>query len=326
MRVVVTGAAGFLGRRLVADLAGRGTLAGPDRSRQPIAEIVLVDRVAPQLPRGGPPVRTVTGDMRDPALTARLVEEGFDSLFHLASSLTLEAEADAVCAHAANVEPLRRLVEGCGGSPRVVFTSSIAVFGGALPDVVDDAVRPAPATTYGTHKAINELIVADASRRARIDGRSLRLPIVLVRPGSAVPAVSDRIAAILREPLKGQPAVSPLQPETVLPLASAGAVARALVALHDLPAESLPPNRAMNLPALSASVADMVGALARHGGPGAAARVSFAPEPGLQAIVDGWPKRFVSAAATALGLHCDASVDAIIADHLADIGEAGDGR
>lgn len=325
MRVVVTGAAGFLGRRLVAELARRAVLAGPDGSPRAISEIVLVDRVAPALPRGGPPVRTVTGDMRDPALAARLVAEGFDSLFHLASSLTLEAEADAVCAHAANVEPLRRLVDGCRGCPRVVFTSSIAVFGGVLPDLVDDAVRPAPATTYGTHKAINELLVADASRRGRIDGRSLRLPIVLVRPGSAVPAVSDRIAAILREPLKGLPAVAPVAAGTLLPLASAGAVVRALLALHDLPPEVLPANRAMNLPALSASVADMVAALARHGGQGVAARVSIAPDPALQAIVDGWPRRFVSAAATGLGLASDASVDAIIADHLADVREAGHG-
>ncbi|WP_439574102.1 NAD-dependent epimerase/dehydratase family protein [Phreatobacter sp.] len=325
MRVVVTGAAGFLGRRLVEDLARRGVLAGADGHEQVISEIVLVDRVAPALPRGGATVRMMTGDIRDPALSARLVDEGFDSLFHLASSLTLEAETDPLSAHAVNVEPLRRIVEGCRGCPRVVFTSSIAVFGGPLPDIVDDAVRPAPATTYGTHKAINELLIADASRRGRVDGRSLRLPIVLVRPGSAVPAISDRIAAILREPLQGKPAVSPLRPETVLPLVSAGAVVRALLALHDVAAPDLPANRAMNLPALSVTVEEMVEALARHGGREVAARVTIAPDPALQAIVDGWPRHFVSGAAFRLGLQSDAGMAALIEDHLADMQGIGDG-
>ena len=296
-RILITGAAGFLGRRLA-----RVLLAQPGRS------LTLVDRVALDHPAA------LAGDLTDPAFIDRLAAERFDSVFHLAASLTLEAEQDPAAAYTVNVEPLRRLIDRSPGT-KIVFTSSIAVFGGVLPDVVDDAVRAAPTTTYGAHKAINELLLADASRRGCIDGRTLRLPIVLTRPGAPTPAVSDRVAAILREPLAGADTACPLLPGTRIPVASAGAVAAALVRLHDLPGELLPGSRAMNLPSLTVSVAEMIAAVERRG---AAGRIALVHDQALQAIVDGWPRQFASAAATRLGLHADADLDALIEDHLRD--------
>ena len=321
MRVLITGAGGFLGRALTKELLSRGELASRDGGRVALTELVLADRVAVSAPSAGPSrIVAAEGDVADPAFMSGLAERPFDSVFHLAATLTLEAEQDPDAAFATNVEPLRRLIsDSHGAKPRLVFTSSIAVFGGKLPDVVDDDLRPTPTTTYGAHKAVVELLLADASRTGRIDGRALRLPVVLIRPGASTPAVSDRVAAILREPLAGRDVTCPLAAETRIPVASAAAVARALADLHDVPEESLPPSRAMNLPALTVTVAEMVAALERRRGAGErVGRVTFAPEPALQSIVDGWPKRFMSADASRLGLGSDPDLEAIVASYLAE--------
>ncbi len=313
-RVVITGAAGFLGRRLTRAIATNGTLADARGRRMPVSRLVLVDAVAMPAPSfPGIEVQVVKGDLADRDLVADLAAAGFDSLFHLASFLTLQAEADPDRAYQVNVAALRRLIGGAGTCPRVVFTSSIAVYGGETPGTVDDDVAPAPQTTYGSHKAINELLIADASRRGQIDGRSLRLPIVLTRPGAPQAAISDRIASIIREPLDGVGVAVPLAPRTRLPLCSAGAVVEALIRLHDLAAADLPARRAFNLPSLSVTVAEMAEAVKRRG---AAGSITFAPDGGLQAIVDGWPTRLVSAAAARLGIAADTDIDALIADHL----------
>ncbi|MDP3548207.1 MAG: NAD-dependent epimerase/dehydratase family protein [Phreatobacter sp.] len=316
MRVLVTGAGGFLGRRLVAALLRQGTLP-VDGEARPIGELVLTDRgaMAAVAPPATIRVRTEQGDLADPAWCAGLAAGGFDAIFHLAAMLTLDAERDPEAAYATHVAPVHRLVAG-PGRPRLVFASSIAVFGGPLPDVVTEAVPPCPQTTYGTHKAMIEFMLADASRHGAVDARSLRLPIVLVRAGAPTPTVSDAVAALVREPLAGRETVCPLLPDTLLPVISAGAVVRALLALHAVPEAALPPGRAVNLPALSVTPAEMVAAVGRQAGPAAAARVRFAPDPALQAIVDGWPRRFISAHAARLGLAPDADFDAIVADHI----------
>lgn len=295
IRILITGAGGFVGRRLTQALL-----------RRPNSDLTLVDRVAVDHPGA------LVGDLSDPAFVDHLAAQRFDSIFHLAASLTLDAERDPVVAYATNVEPVRRFIDGSPGT-RVVFSSSMAVFGGVLPDRVDDTIRSAPTTTYGAHKAVNELLLADASRRGRIDGRSLRLPFVLTRPGAPTPTMSDHVAAILREPLAGRDTICRLAPETQISVASAGAVAAALVALHDLPQEVLPETRAMNLPSLSVRIGDMIAAVERRGATG---RVTLAPDAAVQAIAEGWPKQMVSETATRLGLHADADLDALIEDHL----------
>ncbi|MBV7484562.1 NAD-dependent epimerase/dehydratase family protein [Bordetella sp. BOR01] len=319
MRVMVTGAAGFLGTALTRRLLSSGRLAAGTGGLEPINELVLVDRhpvAAP--PQSAVPVRTLAGDLASPAFAAELAQQACDSIFHLAATLTLQAEQDPVQAYATNVAPVRHLIEGAARPPRFVFASSIAVFGGALPDVVDDTVRAEPDTTYGTHKAIVELLLANYSRLGRADARALRLPIVLIRPGAASPAVSDRVAAIVREPLSGRDVVCGLAPDTRIPVASAGAVAEALVRLHDTPAGRLPHARAMNLPALTVSIAEMAASVLRRGGRRAVGAIRYEADAALQRIVDSWPAVFVSNQASTLGLHADADFDAIIDQYLAD--------
>ncbi|OWU86655.1 hypothetical protein ATO6_07720 [Oceanicola sp. 22II-s10i] len=307
--VLITGAAGFLGRRLTSALISTGSLNG-----SPIGRLVLADLAAVPVPEaGGIDIVTRQGDISDPAFLDTLVAERPDTIFHLASLLTLQAEADPSRAFAVNVEPLRRLIDGAENCPRVVFTSSIAIHGGTLPDRVGDGLNPVPATTYGTHKAINELLIADYSRHGRIDGRCLRLPIVVTRPGAPLPAISDQVAGIIREPLAGIDLTAPLAPDTPVAIVSAGAVVAALIRLHDTEAADLPQKRALNLPALTVTVAEMVAAGQRHGATG---RVTYRPDPQVQAIVDGWPRHFVSEAAAGLGIAPDADLDALIRDHL----------
>ncbi len=321
MRILITGAAGFIGQRLAAALIKRGNLMRGDVS-QAIAGIDLCDLAAPPAMDAPFPVQVVTGDLGDPDFAASLVDAQYDSIFHLASLLTLVAEQDSARAFAVNVDALRRMIEGAMNRPRILFTSSIAVFGGVLPDVVDETVPPGPATTYGSHKAINELLLADASRKGQVDGRSLRLPIVLTRPcpsGSDAGAVSDMVAGIIREPLAGGDISVPIRADTPLTVASARAVVNGLIALHELPASDLPAGRAIHLPALTVTPAEMIKSGLARGAKGA---VEFRPDPQVQAVVDGWPDCFSSVHAGALGITGDADFDAVLSDHL-DSGKGG---
>lgn len=315
-RVLITGGAGFLGQRLARALVAAGQLTGSDGRRRPIERICLAD-IAPAVlpPAHGLGMERRQGDLSSQDFVASLAAEGFDTIFHLASFLTLQAEQDPAQAYAVNVESLRRLIDGARNRPKVVFTSSIAIFGGSLPDEVGDDLNPVPTTTYGIHKAINELLIADYSRHGRIDGRSLRLPIVLIRSGAPQSAVSDRVAAIAREPMNGHDIVAPLSSDMPVPVVSVGKVIEGLVLLHDVPADRLPAKRAFNLPALTVTGADMQASVNRMGGRG---QITFAPEPALSAIVAGWPRRFVSSVAPELGIGPDADFDAIIADYLAN--------
>lgn len=323
-RILITGAAGFLGQRLCRMLVEKGALAGPDGVARPVTDIHLTDIVdtLPGHNQIGADPRAISmtylrGDLSDHRFVRGLAANGYDGIFHLASYLTLEAEQHPEQAYTVNVDALRQLVQAVPHRPKIVFASSIAVFGGDLPEVVDDDVAPAPTTTYGTHKAINELLIADNSRHGRIEGRALRLPIVLLRSGASRPAVSDRVAAILRAPLAGMDTVSPLRPDTRIPVASVGAVCRALLQVYDLPASALPPKRVMNLPALTVSIKAMAAAVARHAGAG---RIRTDVDPVMQAIVDGWPRQFHSDHAARLGIRADADIDAILADYLQNKG------
>jgi nucleoside-diphosphate-sugar epimerase len=314
MKVLVTGAGGFLGRRLTRELIARGELVGPSGGPEKITHLTLADLGPVPVPEApGVSVEVVQGDLADPGVRETLCMRPYDSLFHLASQLTFHAEQDPDHAWAVNVEPLRALIAAARGCPRVIFASSIAVFGGDFPAEVADDLAPLPETTYGTHKAVNELILADASRHGRIDGRALRLPIVLIRPGVTQPVVSDKVAAIVREPLEGRDFAAPLPPDVAVPVASAGAVVRGFLRLHDLPPGRLPPKRTLNLPALTVTVAEMVAAAARAGATG---RVTSAPDPATQTVVAGWPQHFISRHAGPLGLAPDPDFDAVIADYI----------
>jgi nucleoside-diphosphate-sugar epimerase len=268
-------------------------------------------------------IRHVVGDVADGALLDQVLADGVDSVFALSATLTSQAEADFSRGMEVNLHGLLRMLEACrirGTMPRFVFTSSIAAFGGPLPLTVGDGVALHPQTSYGTHKAMGELALHDYSRHRFVDGRALRLPIVLTRPGGPQQSISDRLAALIREPLKGKDTASPWHQGTVVPVASARSVAANLMAIHDLPAESFDHTRTLNLCSVSVSIGDLLDALpraaARHGLKEPLGQVTLKPEPSLQAIIDAWPRRFESEKARKLGLVADASIDAIIDRYL----------
>lgn len=307
--VLVTGAAGFLGQRLVAALLKQGHLGG-----RAISRITLADRHLPDQPHPDKiEVNRCEGDLADRAYLATLAAGGFDTMFHFASLLTIEAERNPALAWDVSVDALRHLIETSKNAPKVIYASSIAIFGGELPDEVGDDIAPLPQTTYGMQKAICELLIADYARLGKIDGRCLRLPIVVTRPGMPGTAVSDRVAGLLREPLNGQDLTAPFAPDTPLPIVSAGAAIAAFLKLHDLPADALPPKRAFNLPALTVSANEIAAAATRKGATG---KVTYAPDEQVQRIVDSWPRHFTSAAAARLGIGPDADIDAVIDDFL----------
>jgi len=322
MRILITGAAGFIGHQLTATLLARGSLCDGMGEARPISEIVLVDMV-PIEGADDDRIRAEIGDFRDRDFLCQLTDAEFDSVFHLAATLTIDAEKDFDRGLAVNVHGLMQLLDACRAqarAPRFVFASSIAAFGGPLPGTVDDTVAQTPQTSYGTHKAIAELLINDYSRHGFIDGRALRLPIVLIRPGTPSPVVSDRIAAIVREPLLGRDVICPLAAETSIPVASARRVATALAQMHDLPAEALGHTRAMNLPSLTVTVGEMVETLQKIDKCHKLGHINWEPDADLQAVVDGWPSNFISERASRAGICADAHfgeiVDAFVDEFL----------
>src|SRR5512132_969585 len=260
MKVVITGGAGFLGRRLAQGLLDRGTLAGPDGQPRAIGEIVLLDIVQPAR-FDDPRVRTVTGDIASGALLQDVVDAKTSSVFHLAAIVSGMAEADFDLGMRINVTATRYLLDVCRAGrqrPRVVFTSSIAVYGGDLPPIVREETALNPQTSYGVQKAIGELLIGDYTRKGYIDGRALRLPTISVRPGRPNAAASSFASGIVREPLNGEEAVCPVDPATRVWLAAPDTAIASLIAGHDLPSAALGNCRWVNVPGLSVTAGEMV--------------------------------------------------------------------
>lgn len=323
MRVLVLGAAGFIGSHLANALCRRGELRLPDGGMQPIGELVLADNRAASRapdPASDMSINAVQGDICDPGFIEALFASEVGAVFHLAATLTLDAEMDFAHGLEVNVHALMRLLERCrkqSRPPAFVFASSISTYGGNLPDTVDDHVAQTPQTSYGTHKAIAELLINDYSRRGFIDGRVLRLPVVLTHPGPPSASVSDRIASLIREPLNGRDAVCRLEPYTRFPVASVRCVADSLIALHDLPAGAFGATRAMNLPSLTVTPLEIEAAVKRCGA-SASGKIIWRHDAQMQNIVDGWPRSFTSERALQLGINGDASIDAIVTAYRED--------
>lgn len=321
MDVLIIGAAGMLGRKLAQALAVR-----PDLGGAPITHLRLADVAAPPRPAGfGGTVTLAAVDLAQPGVAARLVADHPALIFHLAAVVSGEAEVDFAKGYAVNLDATRALFEAirvqnmaCGYRPRVVFASSIAVFGAPFPAVINDDFFTTPATSYGTQKAIVELLLADYSRRGFLDGIALRLPTLCVRPGAPNRAASGFFSNILREPLVGRPAVLPVTDRVrhwfASPRAAVGFMRHAAV----LDTASLGQRRSLTMPGLCASVAEEIEALRRVAGQGAVDLIRVEPDPAIARIVAGWPENFNPARARALGFVADASFDDIIRIHIED--------
>jgi nucleoside-diphosphate-sugar epimerase len=252
---------------------------------------------------------------------------GTEAVFHLAAVVSGAAEADFDLGMRVNLkgmqlllEQLRRISSGGAEPPRLVYTSSVAAFGGALPAVLDDSTIANPQTSYGMQKVVGEYLVSDYSRKGFLDGRSLRLPTIVVRAGKPNAAASSFASGILREPLNGVVSECPVGPETGVWMLSPRRVVDAFIHAWELPAEAWGTQRWLNLPGITATVAQMIEALRRVAGDAVAKRVVFKPDARIQAIVKTWPANFRTPRALAMGFKPDADVDSVIRDYLADEG------
>jgi nucleoside-diphosphate-sugar epimerase len=265
----------------------------------------------------------IVSDLSAPGEAEKLAAKRPDLIFHLAAVVSGEAEADFEKGYRVNLDGTRRLFEairkaGDGYKPRVVFTSSIAVFGAPFPDAIGDEFLNAPLTSYGTQKAIDELLLADYSRRGIFDGIGIRLPTICVRPGKPNKAASGFFSGIIREPLAGQEAVLPV-PETVRHwFASPRAAIDFLIHAAELDTELLGTRRNLSMPGLSATVAEQIESLRRVAGEKAARLIRREPDQTIMRIVEGWPRNFDARRALSLGFRADASFDDIIRIHLQD--------
>jgi D-erythronate 2-dehydrogenase len=319
MKILITGGAGFLGSQLA-----RRLLSLPRFDDREIASITLADLVSPPEDLlSHTKIHSLTGALLDQC--SGLARERFDVIFHLASAVSAECEADFDLGLRSNLDTTRALLDAArasGNQPKLVFASSVAVYGAdpahPLPSVVDEETLPAPQSSYGIHKFVCEQLIADYTRRQFIDGRSTRLMTVTVRPGRPNKAASSFLSSIIREPLHGERAVCPVSPEMKVAIASPRATIHGLIAMAEAKREDLVGRLAVNLPALTVSIREMLDALEAVGGAEARERVSFEPDETIQRIVGGWPARFDNRRAHALGLQPDRDFESIVRQFLED--------
>lgn len=317
MRILIIGGAGMVGRKLAERLAKDGHLGG-----KTISAVTLHDVVAGQVPAGAAfPVAIKTGDLSEPGEAAKLVAERPDVIFHLAAIVSGEAELDFDKGYRINLDGTRYLLEAvrqAGNKPRVVFTSSIAVFGAPFPDAIYDEFLTAPLTSYGTQKAIGELLLADYTRKGFLDGIGIRLPTICVRPGKPNKAASGFFSNIIREPLAGQEAVLPVSEDVRHWHASPRAAVGFLLHAATIDGARVGPRRNLTMPGLSVTVGEQIAALRKVAGDKVVARIKREPDPMIIRIVDGWPRNFDARRARELGFVAEATFEEIIKIHIAD--------
>ena len=320
MHLLVIGAAGMVGRKFLEKLAETGKLGG-----KAVSEATLTDVVAPTAPAGAPfPSTTSAEDLSTPGVAEKLVARRPDTIIHLAAIVSGEAEADFEKGYRINLDGTQRLLEairkvGDGYKPRLVFTSSIAVFGAPFPDKIGDEFFHTPLTSYGTQKAVGELLLADYSRRGFMDGIGIRLPTVCIRPGLPNKAASGFFSNILREPLAGKEAVLPVSEDVRHWHASPRSAVGFLLHAATMDSATAGARRNLTMPGLSATVGEQIAALKRVAGDKVAARIKREPDPFIAGIVAGWPRNFDAQRARQLGFTtAEQTFDDIIKIHIDD--------
>lgn len=320
MTLLITGAAGFIGNELARQLLQRGKANDASGSEFAIERLVLADSVQPRTAETDPRVHWRRGDVSDPHFVHSLVTPDVRAVFHLAGVLSGASEADIDLGMRVNLDGTRHMLDACRALPspaRLVFTSSIGSYGVPLPDEIDDDTPNRPTMSYGTQKLMCEFLVADYSRRGLIDGRSVRLSGIVVRPRSPSGALSAFNSDLIREPLSGNDFVSPVSSEGLLWVMSNRRCVENLMLANTSPAEKWQDRRGVLLPAVTVSVGEIVDALARAAGENIRKRIHFEPDAAIERQFACWPRKLRTARATAIGFAADASVDRIILDYLA---------
>jgi D-erythronate 2-dehydrogenase len=318
---MILGAAGMIGRKLTARLSTDGNVGG-----RAVERLTLADVVPPQQPASAArQVELVAADLAAPDETERLVEGRPDLIFHLAAVVSGEAEADFELGYRVNLDGTRALLEAVraahtvdGYLPRLVFTSSIAVYGAPLPNPIPEDFQETPLTSYGTQKAIAELMLADYTRRGFVDGIGIRLPTICIRPGTPNKAASGFFSSILREPLVGQEAILPV-PDTLWHwFASPRSAVEFLIRAATLDGQEVGPRRTLSMPGLSATVGEQIEALRRVAGEQAVRLIRREPDESIMRIVETWAPALDATRAVRLGFAAESSFDEIIRVHIED--------
>ncbi len=312
VQILIIGGAGMLGRKLAERLCADGQIGG-----KPIERLHLADMFAPTAPAGAPfEVTTTTGDFSQPGQAERLIADRPEIIFHLAAIVSGEAEADFDKGYRINLDGTRLLLDAIravdGYCPRLVFTSSISVFGAPFPSEIPDAFHHTPLTSYGTQKAIGELLLSDYSRRGILDGIGIRLPTICVRPGKPNKAASGFFSGIIREPLNGMEAILPVPTDVRHWFASPRAAVQFMVHAATIDTAKVGPRRNLTMPGVAATVAEEIESLRRIAGEDAAKLIRHEPDETIMGIVKGWPQAFSPERALSLGFAADKDFDAIV--------------
>ncbi len=317
MRILILGGGGFIGLKLAKALAERGTLRG-----DAISHLCLADVTGTKAIDAPFPVTIESLDIANRNAVDALMEKGWDVIFHLAAVVSGQAEADFVSGLRANFFGTLNLFESAragGRVPVIVYSSSVAAYGGEVPQPIEDWTNTNPQTSYGSQKVIGELLLNDYSRRGFFDGRGVRLPTVVVRPGKPNAAASSFFSSIIREPLQGEPAMCPVDPKATKGwLTSPRAVFENLLRSAELDADALGQNRCFNLPGITVTVAEMIESLSRKGGKEALDLIDYEINPAVEKIVSGWAVDFNPAKALALGMKADTDFDSIVQQFIDD--------
>jgi nucleoside-diphosphate-sugar epimerase len=326
MNILVLGGAGMVGRKFIQRIARQGSLAG--RGIESVtAQDVVMAAAPPECAGPNPPFafHAVASDLTEEGEAERLVAARPDLILHLAAIVSGEAEADFEKGYRVNLDGTRALFEairqeGMKGpyAPRVIFTSSIAVFGAPFPDKIGDEFHLTPLTSYGTQKAIGELLLTDYTRRGFMDGVGIRLPTICVRPGSPNKAASGFFSNIIREPLAGHEAVLPVSEDVKHWHASPRAAVNFLIHAATMDTGAIGPRRNLSMPGLACTVGEQIAALRRIAGENVVKRIRREPDATISAIVANWPRDFEPKRAPALGFRAEASFDEIIRAHIED--------